>query len=229
MVPALISLTSKQSRKKNSLNSVHDTSTRPSREEFLKFINNKFQGWKPGPSSFFQGSVASYGFEWNRKNLVAIEEFVLNFEGRTETWRTSCKHKSTRTADFIAVVFWRSWPALVKEAHHLQGKRTLKNSAIYKWEACQLLESRFNSFRVQRGKKLLYVIMLDFLRRLVSRNRREHQHTWSRTVEEWSGQKTFFWRAPKSLVQVLWSCKGCWWCSQKPCVFLHMYQNVRLM
>lgn len=133
--------------------------------EFLKVIKNKFQGRKCAPrwsvlhlgqesrlSS--QGSVTIYGFEWNKTNLVVIAEFwiALNFEARTGTWRTSCKH---RTADFIAGTFWSPGPAQMKRAHHLQRKRELKNSGIWNQESYQLLESMFNSFIIQRGKKIV--------------------------------------------------------------------------
>lgn len=64
--------------------------------EFLKVINYKFQGENLHLDEVscesrlsFQGSVTIYTFEWNKKNLVVIEEFALNFEASTGAWRTS--------------------------------------------------------------------------------------------------------------------------------------------
>lgn len=118
-------------------------------------------------------------------------EFALHFESRTVTWRTPHKHRSIRTAEFIAETFRRPRPVQWREA-------VLGNTAIHNQEGYRLLGSNTNFFRVQRGKnKQFCVVVLVILRSHASRNPREPQHAHPRSVQEWFGQHTPFQRVPK--------------------------------
>lgn len=151
---------------------------------------------------------------------MAVVEFALNFETRSGNWRTSHKHRSTRIADFIAGTFCRPGPALAKVAHHLQGRRALKISAIHNQEGFQLLESRFNSFRV-----LCHRAALPEMLSVQKSQRATAQDLYRNLLAN-----TLLSEEPQS------SCAGTtelqstyiWW-SWEPCILLYMHQNVRTM